>query len=61
VVAPDKHPAIGRHPENASLGIFNGLGSKGALLAPWLAGEWVAHLRTGRPIDPAVAVARFKS
>ena len=59
VVAPDKHPVIGRHPENASLGLFNALGSKGALLAPWLANEWVAHLQTGRPIDSTVAITRF--
>jgi glycine oxidase len=59
VVAPDKHPIIGRHPEKRSLGIFNGLGSKGALLGPWLAQEWTAHLQCGRPIDPAIEVTRF--
>ncbi len=59
VIAPDKHPVIGRHPKKNSLGIFNALGSKGALLAPWLAQEWIAHLQSGRPVDPAVEVARF--
>lgn len=59
VVSSDKHPVIGRHPEQASLGIFNALGSKGALLAPWLAQQWLKHLQSGQPIDPAVEVARF--
>jgi len=59
VVAPDKHPVIGRHPERLSVGIFNALGSKGALLAPWLADQWVAHLKSGQPIDREIDVARF--
>jgi len=59
VVAPDKHPVIGLHPENLALGIFNALGSKGALVAPWLAGEWVALMKSGRPVDTDVEVARF--
>jgi glycine/D-amino acid oxidase-like deaminating enzyme len=59
VVAPDKHPVIGRHPEKLHLGIFNALGSKGALLAPWLAHEWVMHLKSGRPVDREVEVGRF--
>ena len=36
-IAHDRHPVIGLHPHHPSIGIFNGLGSKGALLGPWLA------------------------
>lgn len=54
----DKRPVVGRHPAEASLGIFNGLGAKGALYAPALARQWVHHLREGVPFDPEVDVAR---
>jgi glycine/D-amino acid oxidase-like deaminating enzyme len=55
----DKHPVAGRHPSVARLGLVNALGSKGALLAPMLARQWINHLTEGVPFDPAVDVARF--
>lgn len=56
---PDKRPVAGRHPANARLGVFNGLGAKGALVAPALARQWAQHVATGAPFDAAVDVARF--
>jgi glycine oxidase len=58
---PDKRPVIGRHPERPRLGLINGLGAKGALLAPALAQEWASHLTTNRSFDPQLAVDRFLS
>lgn len=55
----DKLPVAGRHPSVARLGLVNALGSKGALLAPMLARQWINHLTEGVPFDPAVDVARF--
>lgn len=54
----DKHPIAGRHPANPQLGVCGALGAKGALYAPWLAQQWVAHLTSGAGFDPAVAVGR---
>ena len=59
MTSPDKHPVVGRSPGDPRLGIFNGLGSKGALLAPGLARQWVNHLTEAVPFDPAVDVRRF--
>ncbi len=59
VTTADKHPIAGRAPTDSHLGIFNGLGSKGALLAPWIARQWVNHLTEAVPFDPAVDVRRF--
>jgi len=56
---PDKRPVVGRHPTNVRLGVFNGLGAKGALLAPALARQWVNHLTEGMPFDVEVGVERF--
>lgn len=43
----------GAHPARPQLVFFNGLGSKGALHAPLIAGDLVAHLTRGTPLDPA--------
>lgn len=59
VTAADRRPLCGRCPREPRLGVINGLGSKGALLAPWLARQWVEHLATGAPFKPAVEVGRF--
>jgi glycine/D-amino acid oxidase-like deaminating enzyme len=49
--------ALGRHPVHARVAVFNGLGSKGALQAPFLARMLVEHLLDGTPVDEAVDVA----
>jgi glycine/D-amino acid oxidase-like deaminating enzyme len=59
VTSPDRYPLVGRSPREPRLGVFNGLGSKGALLAPWLAHQWANHLTEGVPFDGEVAVTRF--
>ncbi|MDF3059174.1 MAG: hypothetical protein K0R17_3389 [Rariglobus sp.] len=60
VTAPDRRPLAGYDPAEPRLGLINGLGSKGALLAPWLARQWVDHLTKGMPFDPAVTAGRFE-
>lgn len=52
-------PALGRHPRFPQLAYFNGLGSKGALLAPFHAERLAAHLCGDGDISPDVSVSRF--
>lgn len=59
VTAPDRRPLTGWSAQEPRLGVINGLGSKGALLAPWLAGQWVAHLRDAVPFDAVVVAGRY--
>ncbi len=54
-----KRPVIGRHPEHPSHIILNGLGSKGALWAPWAALQLADHLVDGLPLDPEVSTQRW--
>ena len=54
----DRRPIIGQHPSRQGLYVFNGLGTKGVLLAPLLADEFVNHLIRGGSIDPEVDVTR---
>lgn len=55
----DRRPVIGAHEKYSKLFVFNGLGAKGYLLAPFLANEFVAHLLKGVPIDKEMHVQRF--
>ncbi|MEO0446097.1 MAG: FAD-binding oxidoreductase [Verrucomicrobiota bacterium] len=52
-------PVIGPHPNEPRFLLINGLGAKGALLAPFVAKELMDHLETKRPIDPEIAIHRF--
>jgi glycine oxidase len=52
-------PVLGLHPAYPQLAYFNGLGSKGSLLAPFFAEELVACLIGERQPDPVVDVRRF--
>jgi glycine oxidase len=55
----DRFPYAGPHPEDARLLVFNGLGSKGALLAPWIATRLVRYLRNGEPLPEPLRPERF--
>jgi glycine/D-amino acid oxidase-like deaminating enzyme len=55
----DFRPFIGDHPTEAGLHIFNGLGSKGASLAPELIRQFLAHLLEGDALDPEIDIARY--
>jgi glycine/D-amino acid oxidase-like deaminating enzyme len=53
----DRRPVLGvTAPQQA---VFNGLGSRGVLLAPWCAAHLADHLFAGAVLDPEVDVARF--
>ncbi len=55
----DLAPVLGVHPDHPHVGIFNGMGSKGALLAPTLAPMLADHLENGDSIPPAYSLKRF--
>lgn len=56
---PDRRPLIGRHPAYEQLVLFNGMGTKGASLAPYWAAQLVEHLEEGTPLDEAVGHERY--
>ncbi|AWT60573.1 MAG: Glycine oxidase [Candidatus Moanabacter tarae] len=55
----DFRPVIGFHPQCSRIGIFNGLGSKGVLNAPFFADHFASHLLEKTKLDPEVALDRF--
>lgn len=57
----DRRPLIGIHPNYPSLGIFNGLGTKGVMLAPYFAKQFADFLESGIPLNKEADIARFKA
>lgn len=55
----DRRPFIGAHPSHPRLGIFNGLGTKGASLGPFWADHYVKHLLHGMELDSSVDIRRY--
>ena len=55
----DRRPTIGQHPEAENVFLFNGMGSKGVMLAPYFAKQLVNHIYEGEKIEPEVDLQRF--
>lgn len=56
----DRRPLIGIHPEHPALAVFNGMGTKGVMLAPYFANQFFDFLENNLPLDKEVDIARFK-
>jgi glycine/D-amino acid oxidase-like deaminating enzyme len=57
----DRRPIMGAYPENPSTVIFNGLGTKGVSLSPYLSANLVAWLEGETDLNKEVDVNRYKS
>jgi glycine oxidase len=55
----DRRPFVGLHPKFKNMGIFNGLGTKGASLAPYFANHFVDYLECGKKLLKEVDINRF--
>lgn len=55
----DRRPVLGCHPNYKNVFIFNGLGTKGFLLAPFFAEQMWEYILYGCPIMADVNIARF--
>jgi len=57
----DRRPVLGFHPEHASLGIFNGFGTKSVMLAPYFAKHFCSFIENKTELIHEVNVKRFFS
>lgn len=55
----DRRPVLGQHPKHKGLYIFNGMGTKGVMLAPFFANHLVEHISKGKSLNKDVDIARF--
>jgi glycine/D-amino acid oxidase-like deaminating enzyme len=56
----ERRPFVGLHPLMPSVGILNGMGTKGCSLAPYFAQQLSNHLVSGASIHPQADVQRFR-
>ncbi len=57
----DRRPLLGLHPEYSQLAVFNGLGTKGVMLAPYFAQYLVSFLLENKPLPKEVNINRFNN
>jgi glycine oxidase len=55
----DRRPYIGLHPVHSAIGIFNGLGTKGVMIAPYFATQFADFLANKTGIDPEADINRY--
>lgn len=55
----DRRPLIGEHPTKKGVYIFNGMGTKGYMIAPYFAAHFCAHLFDQTPLNEEVDIQRF--
>lgn len=55
----DRRPLFGKHPLADNLYIFNGLGAKGVMMAPYFSTIFVDFLQHGKPLPKDADINRF--
>ena len=55
----DRRPVIGVHPEHKNLFLFNGMGTKGVMIAPYFAKHLIDFIYHDQEIDSEVDLSRF--
>jgi glycine oxidase len=55
----DRRPLIGLHPQHPQLAVFNGMGSKGVMIAPYFAKGFVSYLNSSGELDKEIDIKRF--
>lgn len=57
----DRRPLVGLHPVHKQLGIFNGLGTKGAMVGPYYANQMAMLIGENQAPDVDVNISRFEA
>lgn len=55
----DRRPLVGKHYQHKNIYILNGLGTRGVLLAPYLADKLIQNIENNVPLDRNIDVARY--
>ncbi len=56
----ERRPFVGLHPLHSTVGILNGMGTKGCSLAPYFANQLVEHILNCSSITPEADINRFR-
>ncbi|MCB0400084.1 MAG: FAD-dependent oxidoreductase [Winogradskyella sp.] len=55
----DRRPLVGRHPGYHNLFVLNGLGTRGVMIAPYVAEKLYHFIENNEPLDSEIDVNRF--
>lgn len=55
----DRRPLVGKHAVHKNCWVFNGMGSRSVLLAPWAAQQLIQHIFDHKPLNQEIDIARF--
>jgi len=55
----DRRPLLGEHPKDKGIYIFNGMGSRGVLMTPWLSQVFIKYLLKGGELPQEANIQRF--
>jgi len=55
----DRRPLLGEHPKFKNVFVFNGIGTRGVMLAPYFANELAEHMENGKELEREVHIRRF--
>ncbi len=56
----DRRPLVGKHPKYKNLAILNGLGTRGVMIAPWVAKKLFYYLEDEKELDREVDINRYQ-
>ncbi|MGY5352473.1 NAD(P)/FAD-dependent oxidoreductase [Wenyingzhuangia sp. IMCC45533] len=55
----DRRPLLGMHPVHKNLIVFNGMGTRGVMIAPTAAKKLYRHIENNEPLDKELSIERF--
>lgn len=55
----DRRPLVGNHPVHTNLFVFNGLGTRGVMIAPTIAKELYQYMENDVPLPKEINIKRF--
>lgn len=57
---PDRRPLLGKHPKYPFMILFNGLGTKGYMLAPYFSSHLIAHVLEDTALEKELDIQRWR-
>ena len=57
----DRRPLVGQHPKYKNLYVFNGMGSRGVMIAPYASRRLYELIEHGKPLKQEMDIARFSA
>lgn len=55
----DRRPLLGEHQKLKNIYVFNGMGTRGVMLAPYFANQMALHMEYGEKLDKEADIRRF--